>query len=326
MTERRLDPITGGWRTFAEPPPAGGTRRRDDRCPLCPAIEGGRSTSLPWSSFDVAVFDNPFPVLAAEPPSPSVAAVGVYRVDAAAGATEMIVYSDDHQASLGSLGSTRVRLLVDVWADRYAALGAREGVAYVLVAESRGRMLRQNLAHPHGEVFAYPGIPPLAARELAEAQEHLLERGTCVMCDVVSQERLEGVRIVARSDAFVAYVPFAARFAYEVHIVAQRHVPSLLDLSDIERGALATLISDVAARYDNLFGFRLPYVMSLHQAPTDDGGWEPVSHFHIEFTPFHWAPDERRSMGSFELGGGEFSNHVAPEEAAAALRAATSAD
>jgi UDPglucose--hexose-1-phosphate uridylyltransferase len=270
----------------------------------------------------VAVFDNRFPALVAAPPEPDVDGVGVYRVEPARGATEVIVYSDDHDATLATLGVERARLLVDVWSERYAALGRREDIAYVFVFENRGEAVGVTLHHPHGQVYGYPEVPPLPARELAAARRHLARRGTCVLCDVVAQERADGLRIVAQNDAFLAFVPFAARFPYEVHLVAHRHVPSLLDLSDPDRDALAALLIEVVRRYDLLFGFPLPYVMSMHQAPTDDLAWEPVSHLHLEFTPFHRTADRLKYLAGSELGGGAFLNDVAPEEAAASLRGA----
>ena len=317
MTERRRDPVTGEWRTFATHrqnrtflPPA-------DQCPLCPGV-----LEVPFQSFDVAVFDNRFPSLVASPPPPSITGVGVYDVAPAAGATEVIVYSDDHTATLATLGVERVRLLVDVWADRYAALGGRDEVAYVFVFENRGESVGVTLHHPHGQVYAYPEVPPLPARELVEARRHLDAHGTCVMCDVVGQELASGVRVVAENEAFVAFVPFAARFPYELHVVAHRHVPSLLDLSDPERDALAALLLEVVGAYDELFGFTLPYVMSMHQAPTSEDEWQTISHLHIEFTPFHRTESKLKYLAGSELGGGAFLNDVAPEDAAARLRAA----
>src|SRR5688500_10867652 len=154
MSERRRDPITGEWRTFA-------THRQDrtflppaDSCPLCPGV-----LEVPWESFGVAVFDNRFPSLVASPPPPSVVGTGAYEVEPAVGATEVIVYSDDHSATLATLGAERVRLLIDVWADRYAALGGRDEVEYVFVFENRGEAVGVTLHHPHGQVYAYPEVP-----------------------------------------------------------------------------------------------------------------------------------------------------------------------
>jgi UDPglucose--hexose-1-phosphate uridylyltransferase len=321
VTERRRDPISGEWRTVA-------THRQDrtflppaESCPLCPTRDPAASTEIPWPDFQVAVFDNRFSSLLPTPPPPAVVGTGVYEVEPAVGATEVIVYSDDHAATMSSLGLERVRLLVDVWAERYAALGARPEVAYVFVFENRGEAVGVTLHHPHGQVYAYPEVPPRPAVELAAAQAHQEEHGTCVMCDVVAQERGEGVRMISTNDAFVAFVPFAARFPYEVHVVAHRHAPSLLDLSDPERDGLAAVLLDVVSRYDKVFGFPLPYVMSMHQAPTGDGEWQAVSHLHIEFTPLHRSAEKLKYLAGSELGGGAFLNDVAPEQAAAALRA-----
>jgi UDPglucose--hexose-1-phosphate uridylyltransferase len=277
---------------------------------------------VPWAEFDIAVFDNRFPSLVADPPPPATSAGPLYDVAPSRGATEVIVYSDDHDASLSSLGPERLQLLVDVWAERYTALGGRDDVDYVFVFENRGEAVGVTLDHPHGQVYAYPEVPPLPARELAVARAHLAEHGTCVLCDVAGAELAAGVRLVAENDAFLAFVPFGARFPYEIHLVAQRHAPSLLDLSDPERRDLAAMLEEVVGGYDQLFGFRLPYVMSMHQAPTCDGDWRAISHFHLEFTPLHRSAERLKYLAGSELGAGAFLNDVMPEQAAAELRAA----
>lgn len=318
MTERRRDPITGEWRTFAaspeDPEPAG-------RCRLCPTVDPATPTDVPWPSFDVAVIESRFPSLQPAPPTPEVAGIGVHRVRPATGADEIVVSSDDHGASLASLGAERVRLVVDVWAQRYAELGSRDDIAYVLVFENRAGD-SDGLTHPHSQVHGYPDVPPLPARELDAARRHLARRRTCVQCDVVAQERAEGLRVVAENQTFLAFVPFAARLPYEVHVAVHRHAPSLLDLSDLDRDALAEILVEVVARFDSLFGRQVPYVMSVHQAPTDDQAWEPVSHLHIEFSPVHPSADRRHCIAGSELAAGASINDVAPEQAAAALRGA----
>ena len=317
MTERRRDPLTGQWRTFA-------THRQDRTflpsdvdCPLCPS-----GLEIPAPDYDVVVFDNRFPSFTLSPPPPTITDTDLYRVAPAVGVTEVVVYTSEHTATLADLPTDRIARVVDVWADRYAALGAREEVAYVFLFENKGEAIGVTLHHPHGQIYAYPEIPPLARVELEAGRAHLLEHGTCVVCDVVARERADGVRVVARNRTFIAYVPFAARFPYEVHVTAHRHATSVLDLSDRERLDLADLLSTVARAYDGLFGFSLPYVMSVHQSPTDDGDWLDVSHFHVEFTPIHRTAERLKFLAGSELGAGAFVNDTVPEHTAAALRAA----
>jgi len=324
VTERRYDPVSGEWRMFAGQRQARTFLPPDEYCPLCPTREGHPPTEIPLAAFDVVVFENRFPALVRSPPAPSVAGSALYPVAASAGANEVVVYSDDHRLGLAQMGVDRIAKVVEVWADRYAELGSRDEVAYVFVFENRGVAVGVTLHHPHGQIYAYPEIPPRARRELDVAIAHIEDYGTCVHCDVVARERADGIRVVAHNRSFLAYVPFAARFPYEIHVASLRHAASLLDLTDPERTALAEVLQTVLRAYDALFGFPLPYVMSMHQAPTDDGEHQHVSHFHIEFTPLHRTADKLKYLAGSELGAGAFINDTAPEDTAARLRAAAS--
>ncbi|MCW2714719.1 MAG: galactose-phosphate uridylyltransferase [Frankiales bacterium] len=322
MTERRYDPTTGEWRTFATHRQGRTFLPATDDCPLCPTRPGGLQTEVPRAAYQIAVFDNRFPSLSAQPPEPTVAGTDLSPVEPARGATEVVLYSDRHDVTLADVGVDHIARLVDVWADRYAVLGARDEVAYVFIFENKGESVGVTLHHPHGQIYGYPDIPPRARQQLEAAQRHFDRNGTCVWCDVVGQERADGLRVVATNAHWLAFVPFAARFPYEVQLVALRHAPSLLDLSDPERHSLAELLHRVVRTYDALFGFSLPYVMSMHQAPTDDGPWLPVSHLHLELTPFHRTAERLKYLAGSELGAGAFINDTVPEQTAQALRLA----
>ncbi len=322
MTERRWDPTLGEWRTFATHRQGRTFQPASDRCPLCPTRPGGEPTEMPRSAYQLAVFDNRFPSLSATPPEPSVQGTPLHPVEPAIGATEVVLYSDQHDLTLADMDVEHIAALVDVWADRYAVLGARDEVGYVFVFENKGEVVGVTLDHPHGQIYGYPDIPPRPLRELRAAAQHRAERGTCVWCDVVAAERADALRVVAADEHWVAFVPFAARFPYEVQMMTQRHVTSLLDLTDPERWSLAVLLKRVLTGYDALFGFSLPYVMSMHQAPTDDGSWLAISHLHLEFTPLHRTADRLKYIAGSELGAGAFVNDTVPEQTAARLRAA----
>lgn len=325
MTERRRDPLTGEWRMFAGHRQGRTFLPPTEYCPLCPTRPGGIETEIPLARFDIVVFENRFPSLVRQPPPPGIAGSPLYPVAPSVGANEVVVYSDDHDLGMAEMDVQHVARLVAVWSERYGELGGRDDVAYVFIFENRGVAVGVTLHHPHGQIYAYPEIPPLARLELATAAAHLADHGTCVLCDVVARERADGIRLVASNRSFLAFVPFAARFPYEVHIASQRHAASLLDLTDPERLALAELLRAVTAGYDRLFGFPLPYVMSMHQAPTDDGQHQAVSHLHLEFTPVHRSADRLKYLAGSELGAGAFINDTAPEETALRLRDAVSA-
>ncbi|HUQ40588.1 MAG TPA: galactose-1-phosphate uridylyltransferase [Acidimicrobiales bacterium] len=320
VMERRRDPVSGQWRTYAGHRQDRTFLPADDECPLCPTRPGGPVTEIDDAAFDIVVFDNRFPSFVADPPPPISVGNDLYAVAPAAGAAEVVVYSDRHDTTFAGLGAGRIARVIDVWADRFAELGSRDDVGYVLVFENKGEAIGVTLAHPHGQIYAYPDVPPLVQAELDAGREHLARFGSCVVCDVVGRERQDAVRVVARNRSFLAYVPFAARFPYEVHVTAARHAASILDLSDLERDDLASMLEAVTRGYDALFGFSLPYVMALHQAPTDDGECQAFSHFHVEFTPIHRSATKLKYLAGSELAAGAFISDVAPELAAAALR------
>jgi UDPglucose--hexose-1-phosphate uridylyltransferase len=322
VSERRYDPTMGEWRMFARHRQDRTFLPPEDHCPLCPTRDPDRPTEIPLPAFDMVVFENRFPSLVRHPPEPDVAGSDLYPVEPAAGVNEVVVYSDDHDLALAQMEASRIARLVEVWANRYAELAARDDVGYVFIFENRGVAVGVTLHHPHGQIYAYPDVPPRPRRELDVAIAHLREHGTCVYCDVVARERGDGVRVVAQNRSFLAFVPFAARYPYEIHVMPHRHAASLLDLTDQERLALGELLREVLSGYDELFGFPMPYVMSMHQAPADEGQHQAVSHLHLEFTPPHRTETKLKYLAGSELGAGAFINDTAPEETAARLRAA----
>jgi UDPglucose--hexose-1-phosphate uridylyltransferase len=271
-----------------------------EHCPLCPTRPGGEQTEIPRPSFEIAVFDNLFPAL-----------------QAPAGAAEVIVYTDSHEGSLATLPAQRVEDLMWVWRHRYGELGAREDVRYVLIFENRGVEVGVTLHHPHGQIYAYPFLPPVPQREL-EADERL---GGCAPCALLESELEDGRRVVYESEEIAAFIPYAGRWAYEVHVVLRDHRASLLECEAGELRALAAALRALVRGYDSLFDAPFPYVMAVHQAPT--GGEQGAGgHVHVEFYPPLRAAGKLKYLAGSEQGAGTFIADTVPEESAAVLREA----
>ncbi|HEX8708949.1 MAG TPA: galactose-1-phosphate uridylyltransferase [Pyrinomonadaceae bacterium] len=320
MSELRWNPLLGEWlatatnrqeRTFL--PPA-------DFCPLCPTKEGGFPTEVPESSYDMVVFENRFPSLRPDPPAPAVEASGLYPVRPARGVCEVLLYSANHNSTLAGEPVEQLYKLVQVWADRFAELGALDFVNYVFEFENKGEAIGVTIHHPHGQIYAYPFIPPRIERELEQSRAHTRATGRCLLCDIIAEERQDGRRIVAGNGSFVAYVPFFARYPYEVHIASVRHLQALTDLGRAEQRELAALLKTVLAAYDRLFDISFPYMMVLHQRPSDGGSYD-YYHFHIEFYPPLRTATKLKYLAGSETGAGMFINDTLAEEKAAELRA-----
>lgn len=319
MSELRWNPLLGEWlatathrqeRTFKPPP---------DHCPLCPTKLGGFPTEVPESTYDIVVFENRFPSLSPDPPAPAVEGTELYPVRPAQGVCEVVLYSPHHTSSLAQESVIQIYKLIQVWTDRFRALGALDYVKYVFIFENKGEAIGVTLHHPHGQIYAYPFIPPRIARELEMSRAHREETGRCLLCDITREERRDGRRLIFENDSFVAYIPFFARWPYEVHITSLEHKQALTDFDGREQRDLALLLKTVLTAYDRIFNLSFPYMMVIHQRPTDTEGYN-YYHFHIEFYPPLRTATKLKYLAGSETGAGMFINDTLAEEKAAELR------
>jgi UDPglucose--hexose-1-phosphate uridylyltransferase len=293
VSELRWNPLLEQWvitathrqdRTFL--PPA-------DYCPLCPTRPGGFPTEVPSETYDIVVFENRFPSLQPAAPPPAVDATALSPVRPAAGICEVVLYSPRHDDALSTMPLSRI--------------------------QNRGEEVGVTLHHPHGQIYAFPFLPPVPAKELAASRAYRARTGRCLVCDEAAGERADGRRIVLEGERFVAYVPFAARFPYETHVVARAHQPSMASWTAADVDDLAAVLKGVLVKFDALFDRSFPYVMVVHQAPprgADPGEW----HLHLELYPPLRSASRLKFLAGCELGAGTFINDTLPEETAAELR------
>ncbi len=249
-------------------------------CPFCP---GGLEAP---DAYDVRWFPNRWPSMPGK-------------------RCEVILYTPDHDATYWSLGQAGARKVVDLWAERTAALAARPEIEYVLVFENRGAEVGATIEHPHGQIYAFDFVPELPLRELRNGG-HFDEPGD---------------RLVASSTGWRAWVPEASIFPYALRLVPDAPVPDLPSLDDAGRNGLATLLVDVLEALDRLFQAQTPYMLWIHQRPFDGGEW-PQARLHVEIVTPWRAPGVTRFVAAGELGSGVYFNPIAPEAAAQSLREA----
>jgi UDPglucose--hexose-1-phosphate uridylyltransferase len=303
VSERRFNELRGEQVVYAIDRQERTFLPAREHCPLDPTRPGGPPTEIPFAAFQIAVFDNRFPSF--EQPG---------------GAAEVVVYTDRHDGSFATLSPARAEALMWVWRHRYEELGARPDVDYVMIFENRGVEVGVTLHHPHGQIYGYPFLPPVPTLELA-ADERL---GGCAPCALLARELDDGARVLIERDGVVAYVPHAARWAYEAHVVMREHRPSLLDCERAELRGLAQTLQALVRGYDALFERPFPYVMVVHQAPTSAPAGSPdrQGHLHVEFYPPLRTAAKLKFLAGSEQGAGAFISDTLPEESAAALREA----
>ncbi|HEY9285149.1 MAG TPA: galactose-1-phosphate uridylyltransferase [Pyrinomonadaceae bacterium] len=288
-------------------------------CYLCPGnlrVSGRRNPDYA-STF---VFDNDMPCVGPDAPRDLETPPGIYRNQRAAGAARVVCYSPNHGLTLAELGAGAVEELVGLWRAQFRELAARAEVRNVLIFENKGEAVGVSNPHPHGQIYATNFVFKHVETEARVSRKHLAETGRVLFQDILAAEREDGRRVVCENDTAVAFVPYFARYAYEVFVAPKATHPDITALDAAERRDFADVLRRTLVKFDNLWRMPFPYVMVLHQTPTDGGDYRGF-HFHAEFHPPLRRPNLLKYLAGPEIGGGNFLSDTSPEEKAAELRA-----
>jgi UDPglucose--hexose-1-phosphate uridylyltransferase len=276
----RIDPLTGAH-VIVAPWRQHRPNLPEGQCPFCP---GGLEAP---ESYDVRCFPNRWPGLPA-------------------GRAEVVLHSPQHDASFSSMDPDGAARVVELWSARTAALGARPDVDYVFVFENRGRLIGATMDHPHSQILGFGLVPPIPGTELAQP--------TCDLCRDPDDEL-----VVTRHSEWLATVPWAPSWPYETLILPRGHVADLPTAGSASRAGLAVILVECMIRLEALFGPGTPYMLWIHQRPTDGNEWR-TAHLHLHLAPVMRSPGAVRHLSSAELGAGMLFNSVDPSQAAAELR------
>ncbi|MER6068808.1 galactose-1-phosphate uridylyltransferase [Streptomyces sp. NPDC001852] len=281
-----------------------------DECPLCPT-RGDRLSEIPEASYDVVVFENRFPSLAGD-----------------SGRCEVVCFTSDHDASFADLTIAQARLVLEAWTDRTSELSHLPSVEQVFCFENRGAEIGVTLGHPHGQIYAYPFTTPRTALMLRSLAAHKEATGGENLFDSVLERELAEDRVVLEGEHWVAFVPYAAHWPYEVHLYPKRRVPDLLALDEAARTEFPQVYLELLRRFDRIFGEGeppTPYIAAWHQAPFGaleefDGVSRDDFALHLELFTIRRTSGKLKFLAGSESGMSVFINDVPPERAAERLR------
>ena len=301
--EMRLDRFTGEWVGIATERHGRTFQPAAEHCPLCPT-RPGRASEIPADDYHVAVFENRFPSFSQRPPAGG--------ATPASGRCEVVCFAADHDSAFAQLSPARVRLIIDVLADRTEDLSAIPGVEQIFCFENRGIEIGVTLHHPHGQIYGYPFITPYTRKLLDAAQAD-----PDIYRDAINDA---GDRLVSANSEWVAFVPHAARWPFEINLFPRRPTPDLPRLDDAAREALGPIYLDILHRFDGLFDQPAPYIAAWQQAPVRHG--RQASWLHLRLFTNRRSPDRLKYLAGSEAAMGVFVNDVRPEDAARRLREA----
>lgn len=313
-TELRRDPLLGEWvivaghrqaRTFLPP---------TSECPLCPS-RGDQQTEIAESDYEVVVFDNRFPSLTVQ--SGKGDSAGETRPGF--GRCQVVCFTSDHGSSLSQVDPARMRLVLEAWIDRDRALSSVEGVEYVFIFENRGIEIGVTISHPHGQIYAYPFVPPRDEQMREAARTHREGTGRSLYEDVIAAEEADGRRVLHAGEHWFAFVPQAARWPFEIQMFTRRPVARLGDLNEGERREFSHAYLNLLRAMDTVLGMPMPYISAWHQAPVNARD-DDDSRLFLEVFSLRRAADKLKYLAGSESAAWVWINDISPEQAAQALR------
>lgn len=324
----RLDILTGDWITVAANRQNRVMMPGADADPLAPQTPTNPS-EVP-SLYDVAVFENRSPAFgpaltdalgtapaASNPPRglDDLDALGLGRTRTSVGRCEVVCFSPDHSGSFGTQSVTRARTVIEAWADRTAALSQLPGIQQIFPFENRGEAIGVTLPHPHGQIYSYPYITPRTQRLLES-----IDRTAPDLFQRILEFEQGSERIVLQGERWTAFVPFAARWPVEVHLMPNRHVADFAETTEAERDELAALYLRLLRGVDALYETPTSYIAAWHQAPVNVG--RDSVRLHLELTSPRRGADKLKFLAGSEAAMWAWTAEIPPEQSAARIREA----
>lgn len=331
--ERRWHPLLQEWVVLAavtsDRPWSGATVSKsesdgpefDPKCYLCPGVTRASGQKNPEYTKPYA-FTNDFASFSFD--APDVHHSSPFEmVEPVHGTCRVICFTPKHNITLAEMSLSEMQDVIALWKEEYATLARHPKVDNVLIFENKGKVIGVSNPHPHGQIYATGFVPKIVSSERDSFAAYYSKNKSHLLVDLAKHEIKYGDRVIYENDHFVAFIPFFARFVYEVYIVPKRHVPSIDLLTASELQSWADIHQTIIVKFDNLYKVSFPNITMLHNAPTDGKTENELFHFHVEFYPPMRDPDKLKYLAGFESGGGNIINPVKPEQSAALMRAAS---
>jgi len=331
MPELRKDPVLGRWVIISSERAS----RPDDfkdvcvkdrlKAPaFCPFCEGNEAKTPPeilayrnpgsqpnGAGWRLRVVPNKYPALQVEG-NLDKRGVGVYDRMNGIGAHEVVIESPKHVESVTELDVETIRDCFVACRDRLLDLRRDSRMACAMIFKNVGAAAGASVQHSHTQIIVTPVVPRTVQQEMEGSKKFFDYRGRCIFCDIIEQERADGVRIVADHGNFVAFHPYASRFPFETWVVPRRHSSHFEDIHGAEAAELAHVLKSSLAKIERALGHP-PYNYMIHSTPLSMPKLE-YYHWHIEIIP------RLTKVAGFEWGTGFYINPVPPESAAEFVR------
>lgn len=233
---------------------------------------------------------------------------GIYSNYNGLGRQEVIIETPRHGVDLYEYDQDRIRLIIKVLKHRYTDLSQDDRIKYIQIYKNRGIFAGASQEHSHSQIMGLPLVP----HENSGVTDYYNKMGSCLLCDMVKQEKLARERLILESEHFLALCPYASRFPYEAWVIPKAHAEHFGAISEAEITELAMICKKYTSTMIDCL--RNPaYNYMLNSAPVNVP-YLPGFHWYLEITP------RLLVTAGVDIATGMFMNPVAPELAAQLFR------
>jgi UDPglucose--hexose-1-phosphate uridylyltransferase len=290
----------------------------DPTCYLCPGNARIHGSVNPDYK-DVFIFENDHPVVSMKAPEVGLSnADALYKKERALGIARVICYDPRHNITLSQMKLEQVTKVFAAFQQEMITFEKNPAIKSVLIFENKGEAVGVSNSHPHCQLYATDFSFKLVEQQIRIAEQYQTAYHKNIFEDIIDHEKNDGVRVIAENENAIAFLPFFARYAYEVMIFPKKNHQTLITLSTEELSALSSVFHQVVRRMDMNFQMDFPYVMSIMQAPVD-GNPYPDFRMHLWLQPPYRQPGLIKYPAGPEIGAGNFMADTMPEDKAAEL-------
>jgi UDPglucose--hexose-1-phosphate uridylyltransferase len=291
----------------------------DPGCYLCPGNSRIHGNANPLYT-SVFIFENDHPVVGMNSPEVSQpAGYPFYKKEKATGIAKVICYDPRHNVTLSQMKLGLVQNVFQSFQNEMVLLEKNEGIKSVLIFENKGEAVGVSNPHPHCQIYATDFTFKFVGQQIDVAEKFYKETGEFIFEKIITNEKNDDIRILAENDNAIAFIPFFARYAYEVMIFPKKQHSTLITFSRKELEDIAEVFHIVVRKLDMNYDMNFPYVMSIMQAPIaqkDNRSFRT----HLWLQPPFRQPGLIKYLAGPEIGAGNFMADTMPEEKAQELR------
>lgn len=228
------------------------------------------------------------------------------------GSHEVVIETPDHNSTWLTISDAQLVLVLQAYVNRLRSLRKKKYLKYALIFKNSGRRAGASLNHPHSQIIATPILSTKAITEYKNFQKFYRAKKTCLLCEMQKEELRNHERVVQKTENFLAFVPFAARFPYETWILPRQHFSRFEDMEQEHYEEFAKILKAVLNSHEKIHGLE-NFNFLIHTAPFYKHA-EKYYHWRAELLPL------TSNVAGFERGAGFYINENFPEISASEIR------